>query len=379
MTNFFCADFSRQIQEDIIGSGTNYSTYVLVECPPPWTSNAFESKSVPQNLRDLIEEVEQRQPSVRFLLIAPQQLIASAIAADGANKTHTKVLIFDRKKEALVKGYKKSEFNVEAIAQVADVVRTYLAGGIPDCERETNETRDIIICTHGSHDKCCARYGNPFYRQALAAVCNLSLSHIRVWKSSHFGGHRFAPTAIDFPEGRYYGTLDRDSFESILTRTGDIKCLNRVYRGWSLLPTAIQVLERELMLRYGWDWFNYKVAGKILKQNQDESAIEAEMTLENPDGFTRTYRADLVSDESKTVELKGSCGASKESKFVKYSVENLHLYSERKPPSAKTSHPSIPPSKTGRKKTRIVLPVGGASAHRASDLTAQNMGEMPDL
>lgn len=328
MTQFFCSEFSRQADEDIIGSGTNYSTYILVECPFPWASEAFDSKSVPQNLRSLVEEVKQKQLSVRFLLIT---------SAESRLNNHTKVLIFDQKKEGLLKGYQKKEFNVETIENVAEVVRKYLAGELPDlpslalhANEEKQATRDILVCTHGSHDKCCARYGNPFYREALATVSELSLSHVRIWKASHFGGHRFAPTIIDFPEGRYYGVLDRKSFKSILTRTGDIKCLNRVYRGWGILPTQIQAMERELIVQYGWDWFNYNVAGRIIDQNLDNGVIKAEITFEKPDSSTYTYNAELIKDIHKTLQLKGSCNTLKESVFVKYIIENLTLclYSE---------------------------------------------------
>ncbi|MCA1991731.1 MAG: sucrase ferredoxin [Coleofasciculus sp. S288] len=346
MTQFFCSEFSRQAGEDIIGSGTNYQTYILVECPAPWESEAFESKAVPENLRSLVNEVERAKLPIRFLLIE-----------NPASKSgdRTKLLIYDKKKEKLTNGYRKKEFSLDNIDQVAAIIRKYLAGEIPDWYSQVdvgNEeaTRDILVCTHGSHDKCCARYGNPFYRQAISAVCELQLSHIRIWKASHFGGHRFAPTMIDFPDGRYYGVLDRESFKSILTRTGDIKCLNRVYRGWGILPNPLQVLERELILRHGWDWFNYKVASRIIEQNSDynvihldnlksdsnvisldnrlrldKDVIQAELTFEKPDGSVYSYQAELVKDESKTLHLKGSCGARKESEFVKYSVENLRL------------------------------------------------------
>ncbi|MHC5831708.1 MAG: sucrase ferredoxin, partial [Nostoc sp.] len=103
-----------------------------------------------------------------------------------------------------------------------------------------------------------------------------------------FGGHRFAPTVIDLPEGRYYGVLDQDSFKSILNRTGEIQCLNKVYRGWGILPAALQILERELILRNGWDWFNYKVAGKILEQSLDNNTILAELSFEQPSGSLYT-------------------------------------------------------------------------------------------
>jgi hypothetical protein len=319
MDKFFCADASKCAQEDIIGTGSNYQTYVLVECCLPWASEAFNSKEVPQNLKDLVEEVEHSKQKIRFLLINSDKHKC-------ANKR--KILIYDNKHEELFGGYEKHEFNADSIDKVAGIVKSYLVGEVPDCETENKQTRDILVCTHGSHDMCCARYGNPFYAQATALVSELELNDVRVWKSSHFGGHRMAPTAIDLPNGRYYGNLDRTSFQSILTRAGDIECLNQVYRGWGILPNPIQVLERKLMLLYGWDWFNYKVAGKIIDADTENDAFLAEITLEKADG-TYTYRANLVKDETKTVRLKGSCGAKKESEFVKYSVENLHFYSKK--------------------------------------------------
>jgi hypothetical protein len=327
MENFFCADASKCAEEDIICSGSNYQTYVLIECCLPWEYDAFNSKSIPQNLRDLVAEVEHSKQNIRFLLIT----------SDTTNKCdeNRKVLIYynnknqDNKNQELFGGYEKREFNAASIDKVAGIVKSYLAGELPDGEIVENQvTRDILICTHGSHDTCCARYGNPFYAQAKALVSELELSGIRLWKSSHFGGHRFAPTAIDLPDGRYYGNLDRPSFQSILTRTGDIECLNKVYRGWGILPTPIQVLERALMLRYGWDWFNYKVAGCIVDRLSENESFLAEITFETADD-TYTFRADLVKDAAKTIRLKGSCGAKKESEFVKYSVANLYFDSKK--------------------------------------------------
>lgn len=319
MNTFFCSDYSRQIGEDVIGSATNYQTYVLVECPPPWVSEAFNSKWVPENLRFLVEEVKRAKLPISFLLIAN----------DSSHKiNHTTLLIY-QKQEGLSNGYRQQEFKLENIEQVATVVRKCLWGTSPDYEVETSTTRNILVCTHGSHDKCCARYGNPFYFHAMDTISNLHLDNVRIWKSSHFGGHRFAPTAIDFPEGRYYGALEQDAFSSILTRTGDIQCLNKVYRGWGILPTALQILERELMLSYGWDWFNYKVSGKILEQSLDNNTILAELTFENLSGSLYTYQAKLVKDKVKSQELRTSCDAKKDSSVVKYAVANLGITSSK--------------------------------------------------
>jgi len=319
MNTFFCSDYAREVGEDLIGSATNYETYILVECPPPWTTEAFNSRWVPKNLHLLAEEVQRAKLPIRFLLIAN----------DVSHKADQTTLLIYQKKQGLSNGYHKYEFHLPNIEQVAGVVKKWLYNKTADYQVYTDATRDILVCTHGSHDKCCARYGNPFYFHATATIANLNLDNVRLWKSSHFGGHRFAPTAIDLPEGRYYGVLDQDSFTSILTRTGDIKCLEKVYRGWGILPSQLQVLERELILHHGWDWFNYKVAGKILEQSLDNNTFLIELDCESSNGSIYTYQATLVKDNTKSLKLKSACNATKESLLVKYAVVNLCLTSTK--------------------------------------------------
>jgi hypothetical protein len=319
MNTFFCSDHTREVGEDLIGSATNYETYILVECPPPWTTEAFNSRWVPKNLHLLAEEVNRAKLPIRFLLIAN----------DESHKADETTLLIYQKKHGLSNGYQKYEFHLPNLEQVAGVVKKWLYNKTADYQVYTDATRDILVCTHGSHDKCCARYGNPFYFHAETTIANLNIDNIRLWKSSHFGGHRFAPTAIDLPEGRYYGVLDQDSFTSILTRTGDIKCLEKVYRGWGILPSQLQVLERELILAHGWDWFNYKVAGKIIEQSLDNNTFLAELTCESSDGSIYTYQATLVKDHTKSLQMKSACNSTQHSILVKYAVVNLCLTSTK--------------------------------------------------
>ncbi len=313
--NFFCSDHSRQAGEDIIGSATNHQTYILVECPQPWVTQTFNSKSVPENLRNLVQEVKQAKLPIRFLLISNNV----------SHKVNSTTLIVYHRKDELGNAYCQQKFQLASIEQVATVVRKWLVDGIPGHKSETTVTRDILVCTHGSVDKCCAKYGTRFYHHATTAVAHLGVENVRIWKSSHFGGHRFAPTAIDLPEGRYYGVLDLDSFKSILTRTGDITCLNKVYRGWGILPSAIQVLEREIMLEVGWDWFNCKVAGRIIEENLDNNTILAELTVEKPNCSLYRYQASLLKYDTKHLHLRGSCDAKQDSIFSKYVVTSFSL------------------------------------------------------
>lgn len=319
MTTFFCSDHSREIGENVIGSATPYDTYILVECPPPWTTEAFNSKWVPNNLKSLVEEVKRAKLSVRFLLIAN----------DESHRVEQTTLLIYQKQKGLIQSYRKHEFKLANIEQVAVFVKNFLRGNIAEYEKQTSITRDILVCTHGSHDKCCARYGNPFYFYAQNTIAQLGWENVRIWRSSHIGGHRFAPTIIDLPDGRYYGFLDQDLFKSILTRTGDIQCLNKAYRGWGILPIPLQILEKELIFHYGWDWFNYKVAGKILEQSLDNNTVLAELTFEKTTGALYTCQAKLVKDEAKTLEIKSSCNAKQASVMVNYTVASLWLESQK--------------------------------------------------
>jgi hypothetical protein len=251
------------------------------------------------------------------------------IANDQSHRVKETTLLIYQQQKGLIKGYSKQEFKLPNIEKVAGVVSKWLAGFNTDYEIESHISRDILICTHGSHDQCCARYGNPFYFYAQNTISNLELNQVRIWKSSHFGGHRFAPTAIDFPQGRYYGILDQNTFPSILNHSGDIKCLHKIYRGWGILPNPLQILEKELILRLGWDWFNYKVTGKILEKSLDNQTILGELSFEQPSGTLYTYQAKLVKDNLKTQTLKVSCHASEEVVCMKYAVSNLWLVAKK--------------------------------------------------
>lgn len=328
MSKFFCADAARQAKEDLIGSGTPYQTYVLIECPLPWAANAFESPAVPHCLRAAVEKIGQEKRSVRFLLVHRTHSL---------EKWGTTVLIYQQDQWGFSRGYEKQEFCVQDLEQVSQLLDQYFYDEAADDSEQANSrlrkfsqiqhstaTRDILVCTHGSHDKCCAKYGIPFYRAALQSLDTGGLNQIRLWKASHFGGHRFAPTIIDLPEGRYYGRLDPLSWQTILTRTGEMNCLNWVYRGWGILPTAMQVLERELMLLYGWDWYQYGVAARM--QSWDNSAtIQAEIRFQQPNGTIYGCEAYLVPDDGQTLCLKGSCDAVNPYRFVKYAIARLEF------------------------------------------------------
>lgn len=139
--SFFCADVSAQIGEDLIGYAVTTPLYVLIECPPPWAANALDSQGLPTELKDVLQNYQQTHGAIRPLLIYNPQLQQNG---------QTRVIIF-RQSSGLATGYHAQEFQVptlEAVAPLLDVQLAHPQGG-----NRPAQMRDILICTHGSHDR----------------------------------------------------------------------------------------------------------------------------------------------------------------------------------------------------------------------------------
>ncbi len=96
--------------------------------------------------------------------------------------------------------------------------------------RQDNKSiRDLLVCTHGNHDVSCGRFGYPLYRTLKQDYADTKIS---VWQCSHFGGHQFAPTLLDMPEGRYWGHLEPEILDLLIYRQGSVADLRSFYRGW---------------------------------------------------------------------------------------------------------------------------------------------------
>jgi len=124
----------------------------------------------------------------------------------------------------------------------------------------------MLVCTHGNVDAACARFGYPIYKLLRDSYAAQPGSNLRAWRCSHFGGHKFAPTLVDLPEGRYWGHLEPEVVDILVRRQGEISRLRSHYRGWSGLGKFEQIAERDIWLREGWDWLTYAKSGQTLRK-----------------------------------------------------------------------------------------------------------------
>ena len=107
------------------------------------------------------------------------------------------------------RAYGRSEYLIpphELVAALRVMADDPGAADLDAYRQEPAATRDLLVCTHGAVDACCAKFGYPVYRrlQQIAAESELPVP-VRVWRCTHFGGHRFAATLLDMPEGAVPG------------------------------------------------------------------------------------------------------------------------------------------------------------------------------
>jgi hypothetical protein len=96
----------------------------------------------------------------------------------------------------------------------------------------------FLVCTHGKHDRCCAKYGRPLY-DALREQVEPGWA----WQSSHVGGDRFAGNLVVLPDGAYYGRVEPSESWPVIEAALDGRVHLPCYRGRSLHGFAAQAAE----------------------------------------------------------------------------------------------------------------------------------------
>ena len=172
---------------------------------------------------------------------------------------------------------------------------------------------------------------------------------------SHFGGHRLAPTLVDWPEGRWWGFLDPTVLPGLVRRDGPVAPLRRCYRGWGGLDYFGQLVERELLVRFGWGWTRHLVSGQLLEvdgapaagvtlpdhpqfEEQPPRQVRLRLAFAAPDG-SAAGAYDATAEAAGAVPLLGACGQEGpvrpgRHRITQYRVTGLRLVAGQAPHAA---------------------------------------------
>lgn len=281
----FCSEISAESGEPIAGTASRVDHWLLVEYRGLWNYDALAgsglSDQVKHALRGRIAELR----SAKLLFIRRRE------RRDRAGFT----VFFARSvpgEEVLRRG------EVAGYEELINLDLTRL---------EPVEHPLFLVCTHGKHDRCCARYGRPVH-DVLADQTDEDW----VWQTTHVGGDRFAGNVVVLPEGLYYGRVHPEDAWALL----DEHIARRVYldrfRGRSTHPFAVQAAEIALRERE-----DIKGIDDIRVEWAESQGDRWKMRLRGP---VRTYELELRVEAGELTYL--TCNADTLRHPPRYVVES---------------------------------------------------------
>ncbi len=237
-----CAEWAREIGVDPIGTAVSARGFLLVDWPLPWPRDSADVPAL-EPVRAAL-----RHSGLRLQLMVPRpdadrwSIVRHDLGPDD---------------DGWFSGYRRRSASVEPADLVAAAVALasgdgdeHIATGEPDEPDEPDV--DVLLCGHGSRDRCCGSMGTALAMTATA-------DGLAVRRTSHTGGHRFAPTGLVLPHGTSWAFLDDDALRRVVATSGPIDDLLDRYRGCSAFATpAHQGAERVAFGAVGWPWLGYR-------------------------------------------------------------------------------------------------------------------------
>ena len=281
MTNFpedRCAPWTKRQGIDPIGSAGRYDAFVLVEFPLPW----------PSDISAL--------PEFAAIVVGPLVRVQAVVPQTSPNNSSARFTIWSRSSSNRWTG-----FDYETgITELPEMIAGALAE--PDVAKPRAVAlapNEIIICTHGTRDVCCGGLGTKMH-----ADVEHRWSGVRVRRTSHTGGHRFAPTAYTFPDGRGWAYIDAQLLDAVVLQRGNVAALRQEQRGATIVDEFAQPLERAAFERVGWEWLDCTITDvRVQFRNNSGESPSANVALDWSNNDGRVGHADGVVSVSRQIPV----------------------------------------------------------------------------
>ena len=273
-----------------------FSGFLLLEWPLPWPSD--------------LSEIPEIAPVTEVLAasgVRLQGLVPSA--GDGLRRVIS--YRWPPATDGRAARYERSEVAVDPSDTVTAALELLgAAPGAPGGPRRGHtadlpdeEVVDVLVCTHGRRDRCCGSLGTAL-AQELAGDDRPLGDGVRVWRTSHTGGHRFAATAIVLPHGTAWAFADTDALRRVVTRTGELGDLLPRYRGCAGMGSrAVQALERAVLGEVGWPLFDRPRSGAELGGGLTELSVSDQSGTVTWEASVRVQREAPVPECGLPIEM----------------------------------------------------------------------------
>ncbi len=216
-TKPLCAETSRAHAESLHATASRVDNWVLIEYRGLWAHDAVDGSTLGRQLKEHLVAERLRLPRSRILFVRR----SDRRSTDGV--------------VAYVVRSSRSERELRRLEleRHDDLIGLDLAtAGVPV------DHPLFLVCTHGKHDRCCAKFGRPLYDAVREQV-----EDDWVWQSSHLGGDRFAGNLVVLADGVYYGRVGPAEVWPVLEAALERRVHLPLYRGRSCYGFAAQAAE----------------------------------------------------------------------------------------------------------------------------------------
>ena len=229
--DFFCSQLSVQAKEEIYGTASGVDVWFLLEYAGPWAAQAFTGSSLPEAVKDRLGGYLNTIPHARLLFIKQQPRSVAHLAFYIVVSHELRPILY--------------EFQLSTYEDVLALDIPAMVSGNAKGKSFVREDPLFLVCTHGTHDKCCAKFGLPVYKE-LAKHGGSS-----VWQCSHVGGDRFAANVVCFPHAIYYGHVVESEIATVVEEYRRQRIYLEKYRGRSCYSFAEQAADYLLRVETG--------------------------------------------------------------------------------------------------------------------------------
>ena len=203
--------------EPLPATASRVDTWILLEYRGLWAHDAVDGSTLGPELKAFLRAERSRLPHARILFVR---------RADRRGRDELVAFLGSTTRTG-------GELRRLELGRHDDLVGLDLAtAGVPV------EHPLFLVCTHGKHDRCCARYGRPLFEAVAEQV-----EEDWAWQVSHVGGDRFAGNLVVVPDGAYYGRVEPSQAWAVVESALDRRVHLPSYRGRSCYGFAAQAAE----------------------------------------------------------------------------------------------------------------------------------------
>jgi hypothetical protein len=260
LTSARCSDLSRAAGEVLSATASTTERWLLIEVPGSWPRDVSLPGPLPPAVHAAVEQWISATPRARALFLRRP--------GRPSMQRHVFVVRSDETAKEM------RRIGIERLEDLAAVDLEH--------DGERTDAPIVLVCGHGSRDRCCALKG-----AAVFDALRREFPDNGLWISSHQGGHRFAGNVLVLPTGIQLGRVHTTVAASVTRDALAGRIDLGHYRGRTYYEGRVQAAEhavRETLGLVGADDLRLvAVDGSVVRLRDREGAVHA-VAVEETEG-----------------------------------------------------------------------------------------------